>query len=101
MPFDPDRVPPPDGMKATLPGGYIVAGRNEWGSAVILEMHVDERQRRAGVGRQLVEAVRTWARQQGLERIIVECSPRNETGQAFYEALGMRAVSITYQQELD
>lgn len=101
MPFDPDRVPPPDGMKVTLPGGYVVAGRNEQGSAVILELYVDEGQRRTGVGRQLAAAVREWAREQGLERVIVECSPRNETGRAFYEALGMRAVSITYQQELD
>ncbi|WP_353962557.1 GNAT family N-acetyltransferase [Streptomyces sp. NBC_00006] len=53
-----------------------------------------------GKGRLLVDHVRTWAREHALAPLIVHCSPRNRDGRAFYEALGMRAVSVVYQDDL-
>lgn len=44
---------------------------------------------------------KAWARQQGYYPLVVECSPKNEEGKAFYESLGMKAVSIVYQMEID
>ncbi|MET8014276.1 GNAT family N-acetyltransferase [Streptomyces sp. NPDC005271] len=101
MPFDPERPAPPDGMKHRTAHGYIIAGPDDRGCCVIHEMWVAPGQRGTGEGRALVESVRTWARTEGLWPLVVHCSPGNESGRAFYEALGMRAVAIVYQDDLD
>lgn len=100
MPFDPERPAPAGGMKHRTEHGYILAGPDDRGCCVIHEMWVDPERRGTGEGRALVETVRRWARTQGLDPLLVHCSPRNESGRAFYEALGMRPVAIVYQDDL-
>ncbi|WP_327653696.1 GNAT family N-acetyltransferase [Streptomyces sp. NBC_00483] len=100
MPFDPDRPAPANGMKYRTEYGYILAGPDERGCCVIHELWVAPEHRGNGKGRLLVDHVRTWAREHALAPLIVHCSPRNQHGRAFYEALGMRAVSVVYQDDL-
>ncbi|WP_331725900.1 GNAT family N-acetyltransferase [Streptomyces sp. NBC_00470] len=100
MSFDPDRPAPPNGIKYRTESGYIVAGPDERGCCVIHELWIAPEHRGGGEGRALVDRVRTWARGHGLAPVIVHCSPRNTSGRAFYEALGMRAVAVVYQDDL-
>ncbi|MBT2509910.1 GNAT family N-acetyltransferase [Streptomyces sp. ISL-98] len=81
--------------------GYIIAGPDDRGCCVIHEMWVDPEHRGSGEGRALVDCVRAWAHERELAPLIVQCSPRNHGGRAFYEALGMRAVAIVHQEDLD
>lgn len=102
MPFNPNREPPDGGVKFHIGGhddSYIVAGMNEDMCCVIHELYVSPLERRQGLASQLVDLVRKWAKSEGLWPMIVECSPKNEEGKAFYEALGMRPVSIVYQED--
>ncbi|MFF4543656.1 GNAT family N-acetyltransferase [Streptomyces sp. NPDC001406] len=101
VPFDPDRPAPPKGMKHRTARGYVIAGPDDRGCCVIHEMWVDPEHRGSGEGRALVNFVRAWARERKLGPLVVHCSPRNQGGRAFYEALGMRAVAIVYQEDLD
>lgn len=98
MPFNPNQEPPEGGIKFQMRGGYIIAGMNEDMCCVIHELYVNPDDRRKGTASMLVAAVRGWAKSEGLWPMIVECSPKNEEGKAFYEALGMRQVSIVYQE---
>jgi len=88
-------------MKHRSDRGYIIAGPDDRGCCLIHEMWVDPAHRGSGEGRDLVDRVRNWARDQGLWPLVVHCSPGNQVGQAFYEALGMKAVAIVYQDDLE
>jgi hypothetical protein len=85
MPFNPNQDPPDGGIKFQMNGGYIIAGMNEDMCCVIHELYVNPEDRRA--------------KSEGLWPMIVECSPKNEAGMKFYEAIGMRQVSIVYQED--
>lgn len=100
MPFSPDRPPPPGGMKYHSDHGYVVIGPNSDGCAVIHELWVDPEHRRCGEGTSLVGIAHVWASLRELSPLIVHCSPHNHDSQAFYEKLGMKAVSIVYQAEV-
>ncbi|MFJ9179382.1 GNAT family N-acetyltransferase [Streptomyces sp. NPDC102360] len=86
-------------MKYRTEHGYVLAGPDDRGCCVIHELWVAPGRRGYGEGRALVDHVRAWARSQGLSPMVVQCSPRNDVGRAFYESLGMRPVSIVYQDD--
>lgn len=56
--------------------------------AEITDLGVREGYRRAGIGRQLVEAALQWIRECGVERVEVQVAHGNAEGQAFWRALG-------------
>lgn len=101
MPFDADRPAPPDGVKFGGEHGYIIAGLDVRGCCVIHELWIHEDHRRTGEGQRLVDQVRAWAEDQDATPLLVHCSPRNHVGREFYEAIGMRAVAIVYQDDLN
>lgn len=101
MPFDAERPAPDGGVKFQTGGSYIIAGPDGNGCCVIHELWVDEVDRRTGEGRRLVSRVRAWAKEREMQPLLVHCSPRNETGREFYEALGMRAVALVYQDDME
>jgi len=54
---------------------------------------VDRRHRRAGVGRALMEAASTWARERGATEIVLTVWAGNQAAEAFYQRLGYQIVS--------
>lgn len=102
MPFDDLRPAPVGGFKASTAVGYaITTAPDEYGVMDLLELWVTPACRRRGSGRRLIEMVRQWGAEHGAKRLVVQCSPRNEAGRAFYEALGMKDVAVVYQQDLE
>lgn len=100
MPFDIERPAPVGGVKVRTDSGYIIAGPDENGCCVIHELWVHGPGRRNGTGRWLVGMVRRWAAERGYAPLLVHCSPGNEAGRKFYEALGMRPVAVVYQDDM-
>ncbi len=50
--------------------------------------------RNLGVGRALLESVKTWAKERGAHGISLQVAAANERGRKFYEELGFREVSV-------
>lgn len=100
MPFNPNQDPPDGGVKLQFAGGYIIIGFNDDGCAVVHELYVNPNDRRKGTGSALMSFAKAWAKSEGYYPLILECSPSNAEGRAFYESLGMKAVSIVYQMEV-
>jgi GNAT superfamily N-acetyltransferase len=77
--------------------GYAV-GRVEAGPSgllpeqrgVILELAIDAHGYHAGVGRELIGALRQWFKGQGAEEFIVHVTRRHAVEQAFWRALGAK-----------
>lgn len=72
--------------------GWIVAERRlslEAGERVeITGLVVDSSARRRGVGRALVAAVEAWARDEGLDTVLVRSNVQRTASHPFYEGLG-------------
>jgi GNAT superfamily N-acetyltransferase len=72
--------------------GWISAERRlslEAGERVeITGLVVDGATRRGGVGRALVEAAESWAREQGIDRMVVRSNVQRQASHPFYETLG-------------
>jgi len=66
------------------------------GTRVLLleDVIVSRRFRGGGLGRQLVEHVCTWARQQGMTRVTLLADQDNAPALAFYETLGFEASAM-------
>jgi N-acetylglutamate synthase-like GNAT family acetyltransferase len=56
--------------------------------AEIVGLVVDRWSRRSGVGRALVSAASTWARERGYQRLVVRSNVLRDESHAFYAALG-------------
>lgn len=72
--------------------GWIVAERRmilESGECLeIVGLVVDGTVRRGGVGRALVGAVEAWAREQGIDTLVVRSNVQRQAAHPFYEGLG-------------
>lgn len=53
---------------------------------------VDERSRRKGIGRRLVEAIEAWATEQGAIDVSVRCREERTESHRFYESLSFRQI---------
>ncbi len=60
---------------------------------MIEDLSVSARYRKRGVGRALVAETRRWAAEQGAAQVLLTLWEGNAGGDAFYRALGFRAVS--------
>lgn len=67
----------------------------------ITELVVAPEQRGAGVGKRLVEAVRAWARAQGVTQIRAGVLSRNERGRAFWHREGAEDLFTTVTLSVD
>jgi GNAT superfamily N-acetyltransferase len=67
----------------------------------ITELVVDPACRSGGVGARLVEAVRAWARAQGVTRIRAGVLSRNEGGRAFWRREGAEDFFTTVTLSVD
>jgi len=70
------------------------------GTRVLLleDVIVRRRHRGAGLGRQLVEHVCAWAREQGMTRVTLLADQDNAPALAFYEKLGFEASSMVVRR---
>jgi ribosomal protein S18 acetylase RimI-like enzyme len=69
--------------------------------ALIEELVVEERARRQGVGRALIQAALDWAQAQGCSEVEVSTDRDNTNAQAFYRRLGFASESLLLEYELD
>jgi ribosomal protein S18 acetylase RimI-like enzyme len=91
-------------MAGDVPCG-IVAGRLDAQNpqqAHLLSMWVAEPQRRTGLGTLLVDAIRIWAEQRGVQQLMLDVTSNNPTAMRFYERLGFTQNGVTepYRNDL-
>lgn len=78
-----------DGAPAGVIAGHVVPYLERPGSYVrVAALAVDSGTRRAGIGRQLLEAVEVWAARLGCRDVEVTSRRTREAAQAFYRTLG-------------
>jgi GNAT superfamily N-acetyltransferase len=78
-----------DGVVVGMVTGQLVVSTSEGGGSVLVEdMVVIDAARRQGVGRLLLRAVETWARDRGATRLQLLADRENEAALRFYERLG-------------
>ncbi len=76
------------------PVGYVIASSvNKWRyrklkTGELENMYVVPRWRRKGVGRALVDQVKSWLKSKGLDRLYVSAYAKNAQAIAFYQANG-------------
>ena len=85
--------------------GFVAAGtRNHWAGdtdAYIGELAVATEHTARGVGRALVTAVESWARDAGYARITLETGALNHGARAFYHQLGYTDEEVVLTRPLD
>ncbi len=64
------------------------------------ELIVSRTARRGGCGRELVEAVRAWARRAGAQQLVLTVWDGNSGAEEFYGALGFSTVSRVLASDL-
>lgn len=75
--------------------GQVAISTAEGGPALLVEdVIVLEQWRGKGVGRQLLENLGAWAREQGIERFQLLADRNNGPALDFYEALGWQATAL-------
>jgi GNAT superfamily N-acetyltransferase len=62
--------------------------------ASVDDVFVEPDYRNLGVGRALVESVKSWAKERGADGVSLQVAAANERGRKFYEDLGFREVSV-------
>jgi ribosomal protein S18 acetylase RimI-like enzyme len=62
--------------------------------ASVDDVYVAAEYRSMGVGRTLLENVKTWARERGADGVSLQVAVANERGRKFYEELGFREISV-------
>jgi ribosomal protein S18 acetylase RimI-like enzyme len=70
------------------PGGFLA------------DIYVEPDHRRNGVGRTLVESLKVWFREQGVDHFEWHVAARNPAGQAFWRSVGGREVMIRMSANL-
>jgi ribosomal protein S18 acetylase RimI-like enzyme len=73
-----------------MPTGTITVAEYEAepGTAWIYAMWVAPDARRAGIGRDLIDAAAAWARDRGCARLVLSVTETNAAARSFYEACG-------------
>jgi ribosomal protein S18 acetylase RimI-like enzyme len=88
----------------TLVGFVTVSQRRHFTGeldAYVGELVVAEEAQRRGVGRALMRAAETWARERGYRRMTLETGAANQTGRAFYAALGYAEEDVRLTRPLN
>jgi ribosomal protein S18 acetylase RimI-like enzyme len=87
--------------------GYAYARLEERDWNALLDVHgalhdvlVDERARRRGIAKMLVEAACARLRELGAPRVVLFTAAKNEGAQRFFDALGFRSTMIEMTREL-
>jgi len=62
--------------------------------ASVDDVFVEPDYRNLGVGRALLESVKTWAKERDADGVSLQVAAANERGRKFYEELGFREISV-------
>ncbi len=62
--------------------------------ASVDDVYVEPDHRNLGVGRALLESVKSWAQDKGADGVSLQVAAANGRGRKFYEKLGFREVSV-------
>jgi GNAT superfamily N-acetyltransferase len=73
--------------------------RSGWYSQLLV-LAVDEKARRGGIGRQLVEAAEAWARARGADVMVLHSGRQRTGAHAFYERVGYEATGVRFKKTL-
>ncbi|MDE2090253.1 MAG: GNAT family N-acetyltransferase [Gammaproteobacteria bacterium] len=85
-----------DGRVIGMASALFTVSTAEGGPVVLLEDVIVTRSWRGrGIGRQLVEHVLCWAKQEGMLRVTLLTDTGNERARCFYERLGFVASAMT------
>lgn len=69
-------------------------------SGFLADIYVDEAYRTQGIGRGLVESLRNWFAERGVKHFEWYVASQNETGRAFWTAIGGRDMMVRMRQNL-
>lgn len=91
-----------DGVVVGYLNGYVKAPSTIYlgKRAEIDNMCVDERARHKGVGRALIDEFKKWAKERGVERLIVEAFSGNSSAIEFYKQNGFSPYADVLSQEV-
>ncbi len=71
--------------------GYVDVIAQPWqGMGWVANLTVDRGYRRRGIGRTLMRDASQWAREQGLQQVLVEATTKNHPALCFYQKLGFK-----------
>lgn len=68
--------------------------------ACVVDLYVEPEHRKIGIGKSLLESVKTWAKHRGLEYLELFVLAENQIGQEFYERANFKAASHTLRYKL-
>jgi ribosomal protein S18 acetylase RimI-like enzyme len=68
--------------------------------AVIIDLYIDEKHRKLGLGKELMNAAKQWAKERGLDYIELMVLRENEAGIGFYQREGFQTVSHTMRLKI-
>ena len=90
-----------EGALVGLATGHVLPVLHHTGLiARLTTLVVAESARGRGVGRQIVEAIETWGRERGCQRIAVTTALHRDGAHAFYERIGYKHTGRRYQKML-
>ena len=88
--------------------GYLIGlireeetGRTDTQYAELEHMFVDEIKRSSGIGKNLAEEFKIWAKENGLKRLKVNVSYNNKKAIEFYKKAGLMPVDVTMSGEIE
>jgi GNAT superfamily N-acetyltransferase len=88
-----------DGAVAGMANALITVSTAQGTRVLLLEdVIVSKKHRGSGLGRQLVEHVCAWAREQGMTRVTLLADQDNAKALAFYERLGFAASAMVVRR---
>ena len=89
-----------DGAVAGMANALITVSTAQGTRVLLLEdVIVSKKHRGSGLGRQLVEHVCAWAREQGMTRVTLLADQDNAKALAFYERLGFAASAMVIRRK--
>jgi GNAT superfamily N-acetyltransferase len=89
-----------DGVVAGMANALITVSTAQGTRVLLLEdVIVSQKYRGGGLGRELVEHVCAWAREQGMSRVTLLADRDNAPALAFYERLGFEASAMVVRRK--
>ena len=83
--------------------GSLSLKRSLWNATsvgYVDEMIVDQKHQGRGIGRQILERLSGWARDQGCSHVELDSAFHRKDAHAFYERMGFKSYALLFSKEL-